>query len=68
MSMEECQLCKEDSTPWHFIKGHICQDCYYNAKEKKKMIDIVNWPQAFTHVGIAFCFALVLCFLIYRGM
>jgi len=26
--MEECKLCGQDSTPWHYIHGHICQDCY----------------------------------------
>lgn len=32
MSMEICHLCKQDSTPWFHINGHICQDCYLNCK------------------------------------
>jgi len=30
--MEECKLCGQDSTPWHYIHGHICQDCYYRDR------------------------------------
>lgn len=32
MSMEECQLCGQDSTPWKKINGHICIDCSYPNK------------------------------------
>lgn len=32
MSMEECQLCGLDSTPWKKINGHICLDCYACSK------------------------------------
>ena len=27
MSLEPCQICKKDSTPWVHINGHICEDC-----------------------------------------
>lgn len=32
MSLETCQLCNEDCTPWKHINGHICQDCSYKDK------------------------------------
>jgi len=27
MSLETCQICSKDSTPWKYIDGHICADC-----------------------------------------
>lgn len=38
MSLELCQICNEDSTPWKHINGHVCQDCYY----KDKWISVKN--------------------------
>lgn len=32
MSMEKCQLCNQDSTPWKYINGHICEDCFKTRK------------------------------------
>ncbi len=32
MSLETCQLCNQDCTPWVKINGHICNDCYANTK------------------------------------
>jgi hypothetical protein len=33
MSLEKCELCQEDSTPWKYVKGHICEDCYQCIKK-----------------------------------
>jgi hypothetical protein len=35
MSMEICNLCGDESTPWFHIDGHICSNCFYNYKIKK---------------------------------
>jgi len=32
MSLEICKLCDQEAKPWVHINGHICQDCYANAK------------------------------------
>ena len=44
MSMEECQLCGQDSTPWKKINGHICQDCY--ACSKRLYVFDLFWTEA----------------------
>jgi hypothetical protein len=31
MATEICALCKEPGTPWKYIEGHICCECYYGA-------------------------------------
>jgi hypothetical protein len=36
MSTEICKLCEQESTPWFHINGHICDACYYAAKERNK--------------------------------
>ena len=32
MSMEECQLCGIEGTPWKKINGHVCIDCAHPEK------------------------------------
>lgn len=32
MATEICQICKDEATPWEYIKGHICDNCAANAR------------------------------------
>lgn len=32
MSIENCELCNKESTPWVHVNGHICEDCYHHSK------------------------------------
>lgn len=31
--LENCKLCDQECTPWAHINGHICEDCYAQAKQ-----------------------------------
>jgi hypothetical protein len=53
MSLEACELCNQDSTPWVYINGHICEDCYSCAKRSGWIY--VNNDVPFTGQEILFC-------------
>ena len=33
MSIEICKLCDQESTPWHYVHGHICDSCYHYGRQ-----------------------------------
>lgn len=56
MSLEVCKLCNQDSTPWFYIHGHICEQCYANSKrlwceKEASWIDVKDrFPERLTHI------------------
>ncbi len=59
MSMENCPICKEDSTPWFHINGHICEACYIGAITRcyESMVWISVKDRLPEHQRIIFVFA-----------
>lgn len=47
MSLEICELCKQECTPWAHFNGHVCQDCFYSRKMvfEKANEEILELPQ-----------------------
>ena len=46
MSIETCQICKEECTPW--VVAHICEDCSHSRRTlieevKKQILKLPDW-------------------------
>ena len=45
MSMEQCKLCEQEGTPWYFINGHICENCYYKINPTVEQLIKIYQPK-----------------------